>query len=750
MKKFLLFMAAVVLPAAAWIVGLLMLGDSFPFGEIMPTWKHVVLVGSVPAINLTVWMCLRHGLALERKSLRAMLGFSLGVCIVYAIDLLPAAALGLGFCGVAFWYFGVGFLGLLPGAPLYAVFAIFRMKKHLAAATQEKGLPPVGGFGLGLLVSAFVWFLIFVDAALVPIGRHQALSDDPGKSARGIRMMRASTRADLVAQSCREWGRFASFPNAHALVWSKVGKDTDATQEKLDVIYYRVTGEDPQYLRNFQTRRRALSWDSMVGGEKVGGIVEGLSLKGSAYDTTVDEVAGVGYSEWTMTFANAREWADAEARARIALPHGGVVSRLTLWINGEECEAAFGKKGQVRRAYESVVRRNQDPVLVNVCGPDQVQLQCFPVPRKGEMKVRLGVTFPLEVAADGKSARLPAPAIVSRNFNLPKGLLGLPSAENFAFKQPPAAVSVYRDESLEALKGSAIVQRSSVAVGWCPKRVAVVLDTSKGMEASLASVRAALGEIPESVKAEFWIVGDEAPEKPVSALPSDLPCVGGKLSLTTLVRAAESLANGGEESALVWISAGQPVTEQADDVLALKLRKAGNVRFYPCQIGTERASFVESLPTSERVVSLSADAVASGADSALRRAFADWTTPRWIPVRTKVASGEVPAEAVAAGGHLGRLWAAEETARTYLPGDPVRLEKAQELALPWHIVTPVTGAVVLETAAQYKANGLEPVDAASVPTTPEPSSWLCFLVAALVVACLVLMRRFRFRASAAA
>ena len=56
-------------------------------------------------------------------------------------------------------------------------------------------------------------------------------------------------------------------------------------------------------------------------------------------------------------------------------------------------------------------------------------------------------------------------------------------------------------------------------------------------------------------------------------------------------------------------------------------------------------------------------------------------------------------------------------------------DEAITLAARYQLVTPVTGAVVLETAEQYRASGLAPVDAGSVPTIPEPG-----MVALLIVA----------------
>ena len=149
-------------------------------------------------------------------------------------------------------------------------------------------------------------------------------------------------------------------------------------------FFYRVTGEDIKLYRSRGRRGLGpgskLRWDTITGGDKVGGALEGLSLKGSAYDTTIDSAAGIAYSEWTITFGNTY-FSDREARMRLALPLCGTVSRLTLWINGEECEAAFGGRGQVRRAYEQIVSRHRDPVLVTTCGPDEVQVVALRIGR---------------------------------------------------------------------------------------------------------------------------------------------------------------------------------------------------------------------------------------------------------------------------------------------------------------------------------------------------------------------------------
>jgi hypothetical protein len=57
-------------------------------------------------------------------------------------------------------------------------------------------------------------------------------------------------------------------------------------------------------------------------------------------------------------------------------------------------------------------------------------------------------------------------------------------------------------------------------------------------------------------------------------------------------------------------------------------------------------------------------------------------------------------------------------------------------------VTPVSGAVVLETKAQYAEAGLAPTDGSegpNVPTVPEPGTWA--LILSLALALLIARRR---------
>ena len=90
--------------------------------------------------------------------------------------------------------------------------------------------------------------------------------------------------------------------------------------------------------------------------------------------------------------------------------------------------------------------------------------------------------------------------------------------------------------------------------------------------------------------------------------------------------------------------------------------------------------------------------------------------------------------------HLARLWANDEVSRILAPRDTSLQDAAITLAAQYQLVTPVTGAVVLETEQQYRDNGLQPVDAGTVPTIPEPEMVVLLIVAGAFLIWLAYMK----------
>ncbi|UUZ47868.1 hypothetical protein LP420_33035 [Massilia sp. B-10] len=103
---------------------------------------------------------------------------------------------------------------------------------------------------------------------------------------------------------------------------------------------------------------------------------------------------------------------------------------------------------------------------------------------------------------------------------------------------------------------------------------------------------------------------------------------------------------------------------------------------------------------------------------------------RWRVQRERAPVRPMSNEALTSG-HLARLWAFDQVRDK--AADPAQRAAAVEMARTYQLVTPVSGAVVLESKAQYDAAGLEPVAPGSVPTIPEPETWAMLAVALIML-----------------
>ena len=117
---------------------------------------------------------------------------------------------------------------------------------------------------------------------------------------------------------------------------------------------------------------------------------------------------------------------------------------------------------------------------------------------------------------------------------------------------------------------------------------------------------------------------------------------------------------------------------------------------------------------------------------ALERLFQQWSgaAPRYQLQRNNIAGPRPLVESQVStetSFHLARLWAYESVIELLNDGAENSYERAQQLGTDYQLVTPATSAIVLETEAQYVEAGLHAVDGATVPTVPEPETWLLMI-----------------------
>jgi Ca-activated chloride channel family protein len=88
-----------------------------------------------------------------------------------------------------------------------------------------------------------------------------------------------------------------------------------------------------------------------------------------------------------------------EATYIFPVPKGASVTKFTMWVNGKETHGELLPADKARDVYTSIVRRTQDPGLLEYIGNNMLRMRVFPVPAKGDQKV----AFSYESVAEKES-----------------------------------------------------------------------------------------------------------------------------------------------------------------------------------------------------------------------------------------------------------------------------------------------------------------------------------------------------------
>jgi hypothetical protein len=744
------FFLAFLLPLIAWAVEATTgWCASIIFAPLPTPWHHLIVL-SAPLAGLLAWNAAKEPLPGNGRLLRAaswLTGAGLAAALYYTLLFAPFTPHAI--MGIIIWG-----AGLLPLSALAAFLSLLRARKILAARRQVRGMAMQSPAKRGFLLMAAL--ILLVDAppfiTRIAIDRAARAGGDAEEIAAAARLVRRFGSESALLRACYDSGsprtfeRAAPDPASWIAEWCGLDRGLTGWQFKRgwegdDVLtrdlYFRVTGQPfnsvPRPRMAFQTHGGRADWDRARGGDAVAGIITGLSLAESRLDWHCESASGQTWGEWTYVFSNSTT-EPQEARCRVALPPEGFVSRVVLWVNGEMQEAAYGSTPQVRAAYKSVaVVQRRDPVLVTQPDAGSIMLQAFPVPAGGTLRTRVTFTAPV------LSGKVWLPAITERNFAIGEKtraplwvqadtgtlasvfeesrtatdqgwqtltaaplLTALTGSGGFFTWNAPAAPAVWCENPFAAAEQRILVRKTGAASAAVSGAVAWVVDGSAALRpfaSQLAPVIASAG----GTATRFFIAGDSPSEVTATDRAADVTAFdfeGGRDNMPALAAAFDWLRGKPDATLMNGDNTLLPLFTRTRQLRCRTVRTSTAALFSAASLQESAASF-----TWEQHAALPADSAAVKVNDTLARQFA---------------------------------------LTEYRRLRPTEMDKAVALAVRASLVTPDTGAVVLERAADYSANNLAQASgkaAQQVPVIPEPSVALLAAGAALL---LTLRRRRAF------
>ena len=111
-----------------------------------------------------------------------------------------------------------------------------------------------------------------------------------------------------------------------------------------------------------------------------------LGIKYQRVSAEIQDGAAVTKVDQVFVNAGPRQ---LEAHFVFPLPKGAALQDFYLWMNGKKTKGEILEKDKAANIYEGIVRRLQDPGLLEYIDSDVFRARVFPVPANGEMRIEL-------------------------------------------------------------------------------------------------------------------------------------------------------------------------------------------------------------------------------------------------------------------------------------------------------------------------------------------------------------------------
>jgi XrtN system VIT domain protein len=312
-----------------------------------------------------------------------IMGVGLIVDLYFTFFTLPLAAVGL----IGIWLFGFSIYAWAPLLKAIYSFAFLLKSRQYGSYFGKFYLVGVG-FALSIiLLFNLGWYNITSKA-------HSAISDTKSALPEWVRIAQVLPPSVLTEKLLKSNIRGGS------LMFGMEGIG-DRWHDPLVMMSNTIM---PMPSIEFDDRAKALKaiFNDRKDAERR--LWNGDNLRTSNVDIAVEMLPKqrIAYTEQTLTIENTiskdARWTTQEAIYIFKLPEGGVVTSLSLWINGKEEKGYLTSQRKADSAYTTVVGfERRDPSVVHWREGNTVSVRVFPCTPQEARKVKIGFTTPLRL-----------------------------------------------------------------------------------------------------------------------------------------------------------------------------------------------------------------------------------------------------------------------------------------------------------------------------------------------------------------
>lgn len=329
---------------------------------------------------------------------RALVFCLLPSCFLFhahqVVMVLPLAVFGL----FGAFFIGIGLLLFVPGFYIAAIVAILKRLKLKSTDTVPLALGIIAPI-VAMAYSLIAWHAIdrTIEAAYDDMDRPFEATDLPdwievAKTLPDDHTTEAYLKSDLVFQHYKRFDfgatrfgrrRYEEQKIHDPLVSLCMGFSFEAALDETSRI------KTLKFLHNkrHQTADRFWSGNHLFT-ERVVSNVQLLPKERLSYTEMILSIANKApKSRWRR---------QEEAIYTFQLPEGGVITSLSLWIEGEEQKAILTTKSKAQTAYNTIVgRERRDPSVIYWMEGNKARIRVFPCTPAANRKFKVGVTAPL-------------------------------------------------------------------------------------------------------------------------------------------------------------------------------------------------------------------------------------------------------------------------------------------------------------------------------------------------------------------